>query len=253
MPCHCCSPQCSSHQWVHRASRQEIKWKVCKSVKWGVFFVQKWKMEVFFCRKKWTFTFPQRRVHYVQYQYFYFTFYLFGGVYAPNAPPLPTGLFIMMSYHCCSPQRSSHQWVHHDAMSLLQPTAFISSVSSSWCHITAAAHSVHLISECIQHIQQQLLTQWPHLRQLHHLRTHTSNAETTVQVRQTKTGNFPTIILLHLRNGARYKYSEQTEWSAFVASTSLFYLIISITFPRSLPIRIPPIHLQFHDFTQFST
>ena len=23
---------------------------------------------------------------------FYFTFYLFGGAYAPNAPPLPTGL-----------------------------------------------------------------------------------------------------------------------------------------------------------------
>ena len=35
--------------------------------------------------KKWTF--PQRRVHYVQYQYFYFAFYLF----AANAPP-PTGL-----------------------------------------------------------------------------------------------------------------------------------------------------------------
>ena len=32
-------------------------------------------------------TFPQHRVHYVQYQYFYFTFYLFGGAYAPNAPP----------------------------------------------------------------------------------------------------------------------------------------------------------------------
>jgi len=73
----------------------------------GVFVVKKWKMRVF-CRKvenggvfikkvenegcffvkkvgkgggvvkKWTF--PQRRVHYVQYQYFfYFTFYLFGG------------------------------------------------------------------------------------------------------------------------------------------------------------------------------
>jgi len=23
---------------------------------------------------------------------FYFTFYLFGGAYAPNAPPLPTGM-----------------------------------------------------------------------------------------------------------------------------------------------------------------
>jgi len=38
-----------------------------KSGKWGC-FVNKW-------------TFPQRRVHYVQYQYFfYLTFYLFGGV-----------------------------------------------------------------------------------------------------------------------------------------------------------------------------
>ena len=45
-----------------------------KSEKWGVFSVKKW-------------TFPQRRVHYVQYQYFYFTFYLLGGVYAPNVPP----------------------------------------------------------------------------------------------------------------------------------------------------------------------
>jgi len=38
--------------------------------------------------KKWTF--PQRRVHYVQYQYF-FLFYILliwgGGVYVPNAPP----------------------------------------------------------------------------------------------------------------------------------------------------------------------
>ena len=39
---------------------------------------------VFFC-KKWTF--PQRRVHYVQYQYFYFTFYLFGGVCTQRTPP----------------------------------------------------------------------------------------------------------------------------------------------------------------------
>ena len=45
-------------------------------MKWGgVFFVKKW-------------TFPQRRVYYVQYQYFYFTFYLFGGCVCP----LPTGL-----------------------------------------------------------------------------------------------------------------------------------------------------------------
>jgi len=51
-----------------------------KNGKWGVFRVKKW-------------TFPQRRVHYVQYQYFfYFTFYLFGGgAYAPNAPPCLRG------------------------------------------------------------------------------------------------------------------------------------------------------------------
>ena len=56
-------------------------------MKWRVLFVKMWKMGVFFA-KKWTF--PQRRVHYVQYQYFfYFTFYLFGGedAYVPNAPP----------------------------------------------------------------------------------------------------------------------------------------------------------------------
>ena len=43
--------------------------------------------EVFFC-KKWTF--PQRRVHYVQYQYFLFYILLIweGGV----RTPLPTGL-----------------------------------------------------------------------------------------------------------------------------------------------------------------
>ena len=60
----------------------------------GCFFVKKSENggcfvkksgKCFFFVKKWTF--PQRRVHYVQYQYFYFTFYLFGGAYAPNAPP----------------------------------------------------------------------------------------------------------------------------------------------------------------------
>ena len=41
--------------------------------------------------KKWTFS--QRRVHYVQYQYFfYFTFYLFGGCVRTQRTPLPTGL-----------------------------------------------------------------------------------------------------------------------------------------------------------------
>jgi len=40
---------------------------------------------VFFC-KKWTF--PQRRVHYVQYQYFlFFILLIWGGAYEPNAPP----------------------------------------------------------------------------------------------------------------------------------------------------------------------
>jgi len=52
---------------------------ICKKWKMGVFFVKKW-------------TFPQRRVHYVQYQYFfYFTFY-FLGVRTPTGRPLPTGL-----------------------------------------------------------------------------------------------------------------------------------------------------------------
>ena len=41
----------------------------------GVFFVKKW-------------TFPRRRVHHVQYQYFLFYILLiWGGAYAPNAPP----------------------------------------------------------------------------------------------------------------------------------------------------------------------
>ena len=69
-----------------QARRQEMKSErvffVKKSEKrWGrVFFVKKW-------------TCPQRRVHYVQYQYFYFAFYLFGGcVRTQRTPPLPTGL-----------------------------------------------------------------------------------------------------------------------------------------------------------------
>jgi len=50
-------------------------------------YKQEMKSEGVFLVKKWTF--PQRGVHYVQYQYFfYFTFYLFGGsACAPNAPP----------------------------------------------------------------------------------------------------------------------------------------------------------------------
>jgi len=43
-----------------------------------------------FC-KKWTF--PQHRVHYVQYQYFLFYILLiWEGAYATNAPPMPMGL-----------------------------------------------------------------------------------------------------------------------------------------------------------------
>ena len=38
-------------------------------------------------------TFPQRRVHYVQYQYFFILHFTYlGGAYAPNEPPPPTGL-----------------------------------------------------------------------------------------------------------------------------------------------------------------
>jgi len=61
---------------IAQARRREMKCGgvVKKGKMGGVFFVKKW-------------TFPQHKVHYVQYQYFYFTFYLFGGAYAPNAPP----------------------------------------------------------------------------------------------------------------------------------------------------------------------
>ena len=48
---------------------------VKKSGKWGCFFVKKWN-------------FPQCRVHYVQYQYFFILHFTYlGGAYAPNAPP----------------------------------------------------------------------------------------------------------------------------------------------------------------------
>ena len=47
-------------------------------------FRKKVKMGVFFCKK---FTYPQRSVHYVQYQYFLFCILLiWGGAYAPNEP-----------------------------------------------------------------------------------------------------------------------------------------------------------------------
>ena len=55
-----------------------------KSGKWRCFVKRSGKWGVF-C-KKWTF--PQRRVHYVQYQYFLFhVLLIWGGAYAPNAPP----------------------------------------------------------------------------------------------------------------------------------------------------------------------
>ena len=84
------------------------KWEMrvfCKkSGKWGWFFVKNWKIWMFFVKKvengggvfakKWTF--PQPRVHYVRYQYFfYFTFYLFGGCVHTQPPCLRVcvGLF----------------------------------------------------------------------------------------------------------------------------------------------------------------
>ena len=67
-----------------QAGRQEIKW--------GGGFVKKWKMCGCFFVKKWTF--PRRRVHYVQYQYFLFYILLICGVLThPTHPPQgPTGL-----------------------------------------------------------------------------------------------------------------------------------------------------------------
>ena len=56
----------------------------------GGVFCKNWKMGVFLV-KKWTF--PQRRVHYVQYQYFFILHLLIWGVRThPTHPPLPTGL-----------------------------------------------------------------------------------------------------------------------------------------------------------------
>ena len=56
----------------------------------GVFCKKKWKKGEGVV-KKWTF--PQRRVHYVQYQYFFnFTFYLFG--WCVRTQRTPTGLII---------------------------------------------------------------------------------------------------------------------------------------------------------------
>ena len=50
-----------------------------KNGKWGVFRVKKW-------------TFPQRRVHYVQYQYFFIVHFTYlGGCVRTQRAPLPTG------------------------------------------------------------------------------------------------------------------------------------------------------------------
>jgi len=56
---------------------------------WGVFVKKSGKWGCFFCKKKWTF--PRRRVHYVQYQYFLFYILLiWGGAYAPPSyGPVP--------------------------------------------------------------------------------------------------------------------------------------------------------------------
>ena len=66
-----------------QARRQEMKWGVfCKKVE---------NVGVFFCKKV-DLSSTQGALCTVP-VYFYFTFYLFAGAYAPNAPPLPTGLF----------------------------------------------------------------------------------------------------------------------------------------------------------------
>jgi len=67
---------CTKKQW-----KMGVFYK--KSEKWGCFTVKKVENRGCFV-KKWTFF--QRRVHYVQYQYFLFLL-LWGGAYAPNAPP----------------------------------------------------------------------------------------------------------------------------------------------------------------------
>jgi len=56
----------------------------------GVLFVKKVE-NGFFCKKKVDLSSTQGALCTVS-VFFYFTFYLFGGAYAPNASPLPTGL-----------------------------------------------------------------------------------------------------------------------------------------------------------------
>ena len=92
-----CIPPALINRLQFQAREQEMKWGrvlfvkkwkmgfLVKKVEMGAFFVKKVENRgVFFC-KKWTF--PQRRVHYVQYQYFYFTFYSFGGCISTQRTP----------------------------------------------------------------------------------------------------------------------------------------------------------------------
>jgi len=67
-------PKLETDWWLLQARRQEMKWGC---------FVNKWKMGG--C-KKWTFY--QRRVHYVQYQYFFILHFTYLGVCThPTHPP----------------------------------------------------------------------------------------------------------------------------------------------------------------------
>jgi len=69
----------------YQARRQEMKWgRGCKKVENSGAFVESGKWGCFV--KKWTF--PQRMVHYVQYQYFLFYIFLTWGVRThPTHPP----------------------------------------------------------------------------------------------------------------------------------------------------------------------
>jgi len=66
-----CTEVTESDGWIARlqARRQEMEWGVCEKVENGFFFVNKVKNGGCIFVKKWTF--PQRSVHYVQYQYFF--------------------------------------------------------------------------------------------------------------------------------------------------------------------------------------
>jgi len=60
-------------------------------MKWGgVLSVKKWKMEVYGVVKRWTF--PQCRVHYVQYQFFILHYTYLGGCVHTQRTPTAHGL-----------------------------------------------------------------------------------------------------------------------------------------------------------------